>query len=99
MPPRLDIDRDKLAAFCCKWHIKRLWLFGSVLREDFRDDSDVDVLYEFKEGHTPGFGIFQVEDELRELMGKRIDFVPIRFLDWKIKKHPSFKPELVYGEG
>jgi len=99
MRPRIDIDHDKLTAFCRKWHIRRLWLFGSVLSDDFRDDSDIDVLYEFEEGMTPGFGIFRVEDELSELIGRKADFIPAQYIDWKIRKHPSFKPVLIYGEG
>jgi len=99
MPPRVNIDPDALAAFCRKWHIRRLWLFGSALRDDFTEGSDVDVLYEFEEGKTPGFGIFRAEDELSELMGRRVDFVPERYVDWKIRKHPSFKPRLVYDQG
>jgi predicted nucleotidyltransferase len=50
----------------------KLSLFGSVLREDFRPDSDVDVLVEFEEGHTPGFfGLARMEEELSKLLGGR----------------------------
>lgn len=99
MLSKIDIDRKRIAVFCRKWYIKRLWLFGSILRDDFRDDSDVDVLYEFEDGKTPGLGIFRIEDELAELIGRKVDFVSERFVDWKIRKHPSFKPELVYDQG
>lgn len=99
MELKIDIDSQALEAFCRKWHIRRLWLFGSVLRDDFRPDSDVDVLYEFDEGKTPGFGILHAEDELANILGRKIDFVPMKYVDWKIKKHPSFKPVRVYGEG
>ena len=95
----LTIPTGALHDFCHKHNIKRLWLFGSVLRDDFRPESDVDVLYEFAEGKTPGFAIFSIEDELSRLFGRKVDFVPERYLDWKIKKHPSFKPELIYDEG
>ena len=53
MPPRIDIDREKIAAFCEKWQITELALFGSVLRDDFGPDSDVDVLVTFTD-HTTG---------------------------------------------
>jgi len=99
MVSKIDIDRVKLAVFCRKHHIRRLWLFGSALREDFSEDSDVDVLYEFEDGKTPGLGIFRIEDELTEVIGRKVDFVSKRFVDWKIRKHPSFKPELVYDKG
>ena len=48
------IDREKLAEFCRRNHIRKLALFGSVLREDFGLDSDVDMLVEFEPGHVPG---------------------------------------------
>src|SRR5262249_44449967 len=54
MSPRISIDRETLAEFCRKHYIKRLAIFGSALRDDFRPDSDVDVLVEFHAGHVPG---------------------------------------------
>ncbi|HOD80004.1 MAG: Nucleotidyltransferase domain protein [Planctomycetes bacterium ADurb.Bin126] len=54
MAPQIAIDREAIAAFCRRNHIRRLAFFGSVLREDFRPDSDVDVLVEFEPGHVPG---------------------------------------------
>src|ERR1700680_2678053 len=52
--PHISIDREAVAAFCRRHYITRLALFGSVLRDDFRPDSDVDVLVEFQPGHVPG---------------------------------------------
>ena len=67
-----SIPREELEAFCRRHHIKSLALFGSVLREDFRPDSDIDVLVEFQEGKTPGFfTIAEMEDELSPLFGNR----------------------------
>lgn len=64
--------KDELAKFCRRNHILELSLFGSVLREDFRPDSDVDVLVVFEEGHTPGFfGLARMEEELSDLLGGR----------------------------
>jgi len=100
MSLKIDIDSDKLAEFCHKHHIRRLWLFGSVLRDDFRDDSDVDVLYEFEKGQIIGFKIFSIEDELSELFGgKRVDFVDFDDLSPRIRKHPYFRAELIHDEG
>jgi hypothetical protein len=59
------MDRERIADFCRKHHIRRLALFGSMLRDDFRADSDVDVLVEFEEGHVPGFAFIDLQDELR----------------------------------
>lgn len=71
--PRFAIAQEKLAEFCRRHHIKKLSLFGSVLRDDFGPDSDIDVLVEFEVGHVPGFGIIAMEDELSRLAGRRVD--------------------------
>lgn len=61
----IALDRTQIADFCQRHHIIRLSLFGSVLRDDFGPESDVDVLVEFAPGKTPGFfGIFDMEEEL-----------------------------------
>jgi len=94
---RLSVSEETLALFCRTHHIKRLWLFGSVLRDDFGPDSDVDVLYEFEEGKTPGWHIVKIEDELSELIGRKVDFVSFKYLSPYIRSHWSFRSELVYG--
>jgi uncharacterized protein len=72
MVTRLDVPNDRLAAFCRRRHIRRLAFFGSVLRPDFRPDSDVDVLVEFEPAGLPGlFGMARMERELSELVGGR----------------------------
>jgi predicted nucleotidyltransferase len=76
MTPRplpIDIPYDAVADFCRRHHIRRLSLFGSVLRDDFRPDSDVDVLVEFEEGKTPGLAFFSMGDELSEILGRQVD--------------------------
>ncbi len=61
-----------VAEFCQKNHIRKLSLFGSVLRDDFGPDSDIDVLVEFEPGKGPGFfGLARMERELSELLGGR----------------------------
>jgi len=54
----IQIPRDQIADFCRRNHIRKLALFGSVLRDDFRQDSDIDVLVEFDPAHIPGFDFF-----------------------------------------
>jgi predicted nucleotidyltransferase len=72
-PVRIKIPQEKLAEFCRRRHIKKLSLFGSVLRDDFGPDSDVDVLVEFETGHTPGFAIIDMENELSGMVGRKVD--------------------------
>lgn len=68
----MKIPRRKIAGFCRRHHIQKFSLFGSVLREDFGPDSDVDVLVEFLPGCTPGyFGLYDMEKELSALLGGR----------------------------
>ncbi len=77
------VDAADLAAFCEKYHIQKLALFGSVLREDFSATSDVDVLVEFDEGHTPDFfQLYQIEEALSELFdGRAVDLVTYKALN------------------
>lgn len=68
------IPQDYLREFCERNHIRRLSLFGSVLTERFRPESDVDVLVEFEPGRTPGyFGLAGMEIELSEKLGRKVD--------------------------
>jgi predicted nucleotidyltransferase len=72
MRQRIHIDREKLAEFCRRNHIQKLAFFGSVLRDDFRPDSDVDVLVEFEPGLEPGLlGLANLERQLSALLGSR----------------------------
>lgn len=69
----LSVPWEQIAALCRRYHIHRLAIFGSALRDDFRPDSDVDVLVEFEPGKTPGFAFIDIQDELAELFGRRVD--------------------------
>ena len=72
--PRIDIPKEEIAEFCRRNHIRRLALFGSVLRDDFRPDSDVDVLVEFEPGTKVGFiRLAGMQIELSELLGRNVD--------------------------
>jgi uncharacterized protein len=74
--PHIPIDREEVAAFCRKWQIKEFSLFGSVLRDDFRPDSDVDVLVEFSPDHPWSlFEILDLEEELAAMFNRKIDLV------------------------
>ncbi|TWT45451.1 Nucleotidyltransferase domain protein [Phycisphaerae bacterium RAS1] len=85
--PRIPIDHAALAALCRRWHIAELSLFGSVLRDDFGPDSDVDVLIRFEPGRTPGWEIVDLGDELSALFGgRRVDIVNPRYLDKRLRE-------------
>jgi predicted nucleotidyltransferase len=69
-----EIPKDRIAEFCRRQHIAKLALFGSVLRADFRPESDVDVLVEFEPGYHIGlFGMAGLEMELSEMLGRKVD--------------------------
>ncbi|MDO8635980.1 MAG: nucleotidyltransferase family protein [Dehalococcoidia bacterium] len=87
----------QLTAFCRKHYIKKLSLFGSVLREDFRPDSDVDVLVEFEEGHVPGFGIVGIENELGRLVGRKVDLRTPNGLSRYFREEVIREAKVCYG--
>jgi len=70
---RITIPHEKVSDFCRRHDIRKLALFGSVLRDDFRPESDVDVLVEFEPGRTPGLAFFGMEIELSEILGRKVD--------------------------
>lgn len=69
----ININLDRIKQFCQHNHIRKLSLFGSVLREDFTEQSDVDVLVEFKPQKTPGLAIITMQDELSSIINRQID--------------------------
>jgi hypothetical protein len=89
MKARIEIPKEKLAEFCRGNHIRKLAFFGSVLRDDFTPESDVDVLVEFEPGHTPGLRFFRMEEELSELIGRKVDLNTPAFLS------PYFRQEVL----
>lgn len=78
--PRIAVDKQQIARFCRRHRIRRLAFFGSVLRDDFGVDSDVDVLVEFEDGHVPGLAFFSMEEELSEILGHKVDLNTPQFL-------------------
>lgn len=74
--PRIDIPMEKIRDFCQRWKIVEFALFGSVLRDDFRPDSDVDVLLRFEE--NAGWSLYDIvdmKDELKTIFGREVDVV------------------------
>ncbi|MCP4357623.1 MAG: nucleotidyltransferase family protein [Chloroflexi bacterium] len=86
--PNVIISPEKIEVFCQRYHIKKLSLFGSVLRDDFRPDSDIDVLVEFEAGHVPKFDFFTIEENLTELIGRPVELHTAGFLS------PYFRDEI-----
>jgi len=75
MTLHIDVPHDAIEAFCKRWHVTELAFFGSVLRNDFRPDSDIDVLVTFAPGATPGFAFVTMQDELEALLGRKVDLL------------------------
>jgi hypothetical protein len=96
MIAKVAIDRDQIAAFCRRHHIRRLSLFGSVLREDFRPDSDVDILVEFEPGHVPGLAFFAMQRELTEMLGHFADLNTAQCLSRYYRDEVLSEAEVVY---
>ena len=78
--PRIEVNKHEVERFCRRHRIRRLALFGSVLRDDFGPDSDVDVLVEFEDGHVPGLAFFAMEAELSKILGRTVDLNTPQFL-------------------
>ncbi len=98
--PDLQAHRAEIAAFCRRHHIRRLSVFGSVLRDDFGPDSDVDMLYEFEPGHSVGLGFFQIEQELAAILGGvKINLVNARYLNRWLRDRILSSAEVLYAEG
>ena len=76
----IAVPGDKIADFCLRHHIRKLAFFGSVIRDDFGPDSDVDVLVEFEPDYTPGFAFFGMEIELSEILGRKVELHTRNFL-------------------
>jgi predicted nucleotidyltransferase len=94
---RIPLDQSKLAQFCRDHHIRRLSLFGSVLCDDFGPDSDVDVLVEFEPEHVPGLEFFTMEEELSEMLGRKVDLNTLGFLSPRFRSQVLAEAEIQYA--
>ena len=84
----IEVDRERIAEFCRRWEIKEFSFFGSVLRDDFRPDSDVDVLVTFtSDSHWSLFNLMDMEDELAGLLGRKVDLVSKNGLRNPFRRH------------
>ena len=99
---QIDVPKERIAAFCRKWKIAELALFGSVLREDFRPDSDVDVLVTFSPDSDWGVDhLLDMQEELEALFGRAVDLVEKRLVeesrDYIRRKHILSHMETLYA--
>ena len=84
---QIDFSREELEAICRRRAVKRLALFGSVVRDDFGPESDVDVLVEFDHDTFEGKQVYKIYDELTELFGgRKIDLVEVEFVNKRIRE-------------
>jgi hypothetical protein len=97
---KIEAPKELLASFCRKHHIRRLSIFGSALRPDFKADSDIDLLVEFEPGHVPGlFGIARMERELSALFGgRKVDLRTPEDLSRYFRRQVLEEAEIQYAE-
>jgi len=95
---KIELPKEKIADFCRRHHIRKLAVFGSALREDFRPDSDLDVLVEFDPERTPGLAFFGMEQELSELLGRKVDLNTPQFLRPYSREKVLAEAEVQYAE-
>lgn len=93
----INIDREAIAEFCRRHHIRKLSLFGSVLTDRFRPDSDVDVLVEFEPGAVVGFDYVKIERELGVLLGRTVDMGTPDGLSKYVRDRVLASAQLIYG--
>ena len=103
MSARIDIPKDEIAAFCRRNHIRRMALFGSVLRDDFTPESDVDVLVEFEPDARIGYiGLAGLEIELDKILGRKADLYTFEGIknsrNWLLRKEILSSTEAVYEQ-
>ena len=97
MNAHIWVSEGKIEDFCRRHHIRRLAFFGSVLRDDFGPDSDVDVLVEFEPGHVPGLAFFAMQRELSSILGRKADLNTPQDLSRYYRDDVLREAEVLYG--
>jgi hypothetical protein len=96
MSVKIDVPKDKIVEFCRRNHICKLAFFGSVLRDDFGPNSDVDVLVEFEPGTRLGLHFFSLELELSKVLGHKVDLNTPGFLSKYFRNKVMAEAEVLY---
>ncbi len=100
MVRNVEIENEGLTDLCQRHHIRKLSLFGSVLRDDFGPESDVDVLVRFDPDFPVGFRIFEIEEELSQLFGgRRIDIVNEKYINPRLRSRILGEAQVQYDQG
>jgi predicted nucleotidyltransferase len=94
--PKIEIDRDQLEELCQRYGVRRLAFFGSVIRDDFDDESDVDILVEFQPDAKVGLAFFSLQEELSLLLGRQVDLSTPGFLSPRIRDRVAGEAMAVY---
>ena len=95
---KIRVPRKQLADFCRRNHIRKLAFFGSVLRDDFGPQSDVDVLVEFEQGKTPGFAFFGLQEELSKILLRKVDLNTPGFLNKYFREQVLREAKVEYDQ-
>ena len=102
MSARIVVPQEEIAAFCRRHHIRRMALFGSVLRDDFTPDSDVDVLVDFEPGQTPGLEFITMQNELSGILGRQVDMYTFGGIEnsrnWLLREEILNSAEMQYEQ-
>lgn len=97
---QVSVPKEKIQQFCKENNIRKLSLFGSVLRDDFSENSDIDVLIEFEPDHGTGyFGLVRMERELSAIMGRKVDLRTPQELSRYFRDEVVNQAEIQYAEG
>jgi len=96
----INVRREEIVEFCHRHHVKKLSFCGSVLKEDFRDVSDVDVLVEFEPYYIVGLHIIEIEEELSKILGShKVDMVSEKHLNHLLRDRILQTAQVQYAEG
>ena len=93
-----QLPKQQLIDFCRRYHIRKLALFGSALRDDFTAASDLDVVVEFDPDHIPGLVFFAMQDELSVLLGRPVDLNTPEFLSPHFRDNVLAQAEVLYEQ-
>lgn len=94
----ISIPKEQIAQFYQRHHICKLALFGSILREDFGPNSDIDILVQFEPGHTSGFAFIDLQDQLTHLLGHTVDLNTPQDLSRYFRDQVMADAEVIYDQ-